>query len=154
MKKVLVVDDNKNIADLTEIILSSAGYSCTKLNDGKSCLDAVRGSGNNNKNNNNDDGDNNNSDGKNYDLILLDVAMPTFSGIDVMHALKQKGLLGGQKIVFFTASSSGLAAEPKNLEELGVLDCIRKPFSKTFLLEKIEQWLLLPPPSSSSSSSL
>jgi CheY-like chemotaxis protein len=118
-KEILIVDDDKSIADLTSLILKSAGYGCTIVNRGADCVQMI--------------------EQKKYDLVLLDVAMPTFSGIDVMHALKQKGLLQGQKIVFFTASS-GLAAAP-NLEELGALDCIKKPFSKMFLLEKIEGWL-------------
>lgn len=119
-KKILIVDDDKNIADLAQLILESAGYGCTVVNRGADCVQKL--------------------EQEKYDLILLDVAMPTFSGIDVIHTLKQKGLLEGQKIIFFTASSSGLAAEP-NLEELGVLDCIKKPFSKMFLLEKIAKWL-------------
>lgn len=119
MKKVLVVDDNKNIADLTEIILSSAGYSCTKMNDGKSCLDAVRRGYQNN-------------DG--YDLILLDVAMPGFSGIDVFDAMKQEGYLEHNRVAFFTASSA-TQTEVSDLEKIGALGCLKKPFSKAELLD-------------------
>lgn len=119
-KEILLVDDDKSIADLTRLILESAGYICTVVNGGAECVQRL--------------------EREKYDLILLDVAMPKFSGIDVIHALKQKGLFENQKIVFFTASSSGFATQP-NLEELGVLDCIKKPFSKALLLEKIEGWL-------------
>jgi len=119
-KKILVVDDDSSISDLTRLILESAGYACTVANKGIECVQKL--------------------EQEKYDLVLLDVAMPSFSGIDVIHALRKKGLLAGQKIVFFTASSSGLATE-LNVEELGVLDCIKKPFSKKFLLEKIEGWL-------------
>lgn len=48
-----------------------------------------------------------------YDLILLDVAMPTYSGIDVINSLKNEGLLASKNIVIFTASS-----DPKTLYDL------------------------------------
>lgn len=118
-KKILVVDDDNSISDLTRLILESAGYACTVVGRGIECVQRL--------------------EQEKYDLVLLDVAMPSFSGIDVIHELRKKGLLEGQRIVFFTASSSGLAIEPN--EEFGVLDCIKKPFSKKFLLEKIEGWL-------------
>ncbi|MEM2140256.1 MAG: response regulator [Nitrososphaera sp.] len=118
MKKILVVDDNKNVADLAEIILTSAGYVCTKTNNGKSCLDAVRASYQN------DDG---------YDLILLDVAMPGFSGVDVLNALKQEGSLERVNVAFFTASSA-TSLDIADYEKMGARGCLRKPFTKAELL--------------------
>jgi DNA-binding response OmpR family regulator len=117
MKKVLVVDDDKNIADLTEMILGSAGYDCTKLNDGRSCLDAIR----NGKNN------------KSYDLVLLDVAMPGFSGMDVITVMRQEGYLERNRVAFFTASSA-TQMEVNNFEKLGAIGCLNKPFTKAELL--------------------
>lgn len=119
-KKILIVDDDTSIADLAKLILESAGYDCTVVDRGTDCVRKL--------------------EKEPYDLVLLDIAMPTFSGIDVVNTLKQKGLLESQKIVFFTASSSGLTSEP-NCKELGVLDCIKKPFGKKLLLEKVEQCL-------------
>ena len=40
-----------------------------------------------------------------FDLILLDLAMPDFSGTDVIKSLKQGGLIDLNNIVIFTASS-------------------------------------------------
>lgn len=124
MKKILVVDDNKNIADLTEMMLSSCGYDCTKTNDGKSCLDIIRQSLQKN-------------DG--YDLILLDVAMPGFSGIDVLDALKQEGHLNRNKVAFFTASSA-TQTEISDLEKIGALGCLKKPFTKAELLDFVGRY--------------
>lgn len=118
MMKVLIVDDNKNVADLAEIILASAGYMCAKVSDGKSGLEAIRESYRN--------------DGG-YDLVLLDVAMPGFSGVDVLDALKREGYLERTKVVLFTASSA-TSMELANFEKLGALGCLKKPFSKAELL--------------------
>ncbi|HEX6067740.1 MAG TPA: response regulator [Nitrososphaera sp.] len=118
MKKVLIVDDNKNVADLAEIILCSAGYGCTKTSDGKSGLDAIRESY---------------RDNSGYDLVLLDVAMPGFSGMDVLDALKREGYLERTRVTFFTASSA-TSIEAADLEKMGALGCLRKPFTKAELL--------------------
>jgi two-component system, OmpR family, response regulator len=42
-----------------------------------------------------------------FDLILLDVAMPEFSGKDVIESLKKDELIESTNIVIFTASPSG-----------------------------------------------
>ena len=116
MKRILVVDDNQTILNLVELILQSSGYDCTKANTAKQALELIY-----NKNNN-------------YDLILMDLAMPEMSGIDVLTKLKQDGLLSKRNVVFFTASS--LTDEQKEeLKKLGALDAMRKPFTKAELLE-------------------
>lgn len=43
---------------------------------------------------------------QNFDLILLDLAMPDFSGMDVLLSLKLDGLIKLRNIVIFTASSN------------------------------------------------
>ena len=55
------------------------------VNDGQEGLECIR----NNK----------------FDLILLDVAMPEFSGENVIESLKQDELIESKNIVIFTASS-------------------------------------------------
>ncbi len=73
-----------------------------------------------------------------YDLILLDVAMPDFSGMDVMESLQKDGLLISRKIVIFTASS-----DPKVMKDLrskGAKDIFKKPCSMEQLTELIEKY--------------
>ena len=125
-KRILVVDDDKSIGDLTELMLKSAGYECTVLHSGRECLEKLESAGGSN------------DDDNSYDLILLDVAMPGFSGIDVIGALNKQGTTGQHKIVFFTASITG-SLEESELRKLGALDCIRKPFTKAGLLERVDQ---------------
>ena len=42
---------------------------------------------------------------KNHDAVLLDLAMPEFSGLDVMRELETRGDLSDYNIILFTASS-------------------------------------------------
>ena len=120
MKNILVVDDQEHIANLAELILTSSGYSCTKANSGKRALDLLY-----DKNNN-------------FDLVLMDLAMPEVSGIDVLKKLKQEGKLDRNKVVFFSASSL-TQPEKDDLKKLGALDAMNKPFTKAELLGFVEK---------------
>jgi sigma-B regulation protein RsbU (phosphoserine phosphatase) len=120
MKRILVVDDQEHIANLAELILTSSGYSCTKANSGKQALKLIY--------------DNQN----NYDLVLMDLAMPEVSGIDVLKKLKQDGMLERNKIVFFSASSL-TGPEKDDLKKIGALDAMNKPFTKSELLGFVEK---------------
>ena len=115
MEHILVVDDNQNILNLVELILQSSGYDCTKANSARKAMELLY-----DKN-------------SNYDLILMDLAMPEMSGIDVLKKLKQDGLLNKLRVVFFTASSL-TDKEKEDLRKIGALDAMRKPFTKAELL--------------------
>jgi len=40
-----------------------------------------------------------------FDIVLLDLAMPEFSGFDVLEGMKKEGIIDKAKIVLLTASS-------------------------------------------------
>ena len=73
-----------------------------------------------------------------YDLILLDLAMPEFTGLDVIKSLEQDGIIESKNIVIFTASS-----DRKILDEIknsGVKEVFKKPCSLDDLVELIEKY--------------
>lgn len=116
---LLVVDDSKDITDVLMVYCESKGVECTVVNAGIDGLAIIR----------------NNS---NFDLILLDLAMPAFSGLDVIKSLKNENLLERRNIVVFTASS-----DPKVIEETersGVKGIFKKPFSVEDLTALIEKY--------------
>jgi CheY-like chemotaxis protein len=115
-KNILVVDDQQHIANLAELVLVSSGYGCVKANSGKRALEMIYDKKNN------------------FDLILMDLAMPEMSGIDVLKRLKNEGLLEKNRVAFFTASSL-TDAEKKDLKKIGALDAMAKPFTKAELLD-------------------
>lgn len=120
-KRILVVDDDKNITDLTQIILETSGYDCQVVNSGMECIKLLQ-------------------DSPKFDLILLDVAMPSFSGLDVIAKLKEHRLFPLNRVVFFTASSS-TALDEAELKKIGILDCFKKPFKKPDLLNAIHRYV-------------
>ncbi len=116
--KILVIDDNKDITDLLVKVLSIGGHDVKASNDGKQGLDLII----------NDS----------FDIIFLDIAMPDFSGLDVIDNLMKSNKISSTKIVLFTASSI-TDDEVNRLVEKGVHSCLRKPVRMDTLFAKIDE---------------
>ena len=116
--KILGIDDNTDINELLDTVLNGSGHELIYVKNGTEGLKFIRE--------------------KKFDIVLLDLAMPEFSGFDVINSLLKEGLLTKQKIILFTASSV-LDSEIEELIKKGVHSCIRKPVDLDLLLEKLEQ---------------
>jgi two-component system, OmpR family, response regulator len=117
--KLLVVDDNEEITEGIKYYLSTdQTIDCEVTNDGPQGLERIR----NDK----------------FDLILLDLAMPDFSGFDIVKSLKQDGLLESKNIVIFTASSDQKLFD--EMKKAGIKDIFKKPFSTDDLTALIENY--------------
>ena len=116
--KILGIDDNEDLLSLCEIALSSEGHEYTGINNGREGLQAIKD--------------------KKFDLLLLDLAMPEFSGADVIDALVTDGLMNKQKVVIFTASSA-TEEEYGPLLEKGAHSVLKKPLDVDVLIETIKK---------------
>jgi CheY-like chemotaxis protein len=117
--KLLLVDDNEKITEVISFYCSSINVDCMVVNDGKEGVEIIR------KNND-------------FELILLDLAMPDFSGVNVVNSLKEDGLLDSRNVVIINDSS-----DHKMLEEIrksGVKGILRKPCSLDELTEVIDKF--------------
>ena len=113
MQKILVVDDDEDIGRGLEINLSKEGYKILRANNGHTAIDsAIR---------------------NNPDLILLDVAMPEVSGLDVCRELRRKGF--DAPIIMLTAKSDEIDRVVGL--EIGADDYVAKPFSLRELQARI-----------------
>jgi FixJ family two-component response regulator len=72
--------------------------------------------------------------------LVLDIAMPGMTGIDLQRKLKQQGKK--IPIVFITASRN--EAVRSRVLALGAAECLYKPFSDTALLAALNSALQLP----------
>ena len=116
--KILGIDDNEDILNLLKTILTSKGNDFTQALNGKDGVKLI--------------------EQQNFDAILLDLAMPDFSGIDVIESLKKSNKLKGQKIILFTASSATEKTIGELLQNEGVSACIRKPVDIETLMKKVK----------------
>ena len=115
--KILGIDDNFAINELLDTVLNSSGHEFSYANNGKEGLKLIKENS--------------------YDLVLLDLSMPEFTGFDIVDSLNNDGIINKQKIVLFTASSI-TDSEIEELLKKGAYSCIRKPIDIDVLLEKID----------------
>ena len=115
--KILIVEDNKSIVTMFKIALEAHGMQVTTSLDGKEGLELI--------------------EKEKFDAILLDLAMPDFSGYDILDTLEKNGKLKEQKIIVITASI--LANDKKNnLIRRGIFTIFYKPVDMPILLSTIK----------------
>lgn len=73
-----------------------------------------------------------------FDLILLDIAMPEFTGFDIIKSIKQEGSIESKNLVVFTASTNRRMLD--EIKNSGVKEILRKPCSLNDLTELIEKY--------------
>jgi DNA-binding response OmpR family regulator len=74
-----------------------------------------------------------------YDLILLDIAMPGYSGFDILKQLKNQGVQH-ENIVILTASDLRIE-DFKDYTEVGVREILKKPFGLDRFDEVVKGYL-------------
>lgn len=115
--KVLIVDDNQDITGLLSRFLKAKGYENVVTNDPKEGLDQIKE--------------------KKYDVVLLDMAMPDFSGIDIIQTLEREQILKDQKIIIFSATALTSNQIDDLLKKDGIQGCLKKPIQLSELLTAI-----------------
>ncbi|WP_048601706.1 response regulator YycF [Rubeoparvulum massiliense] len=110
--KILVVDDEKPIADILQFNLEKEGYEVVCAFDGLEALEKVRA--------------------ENPQLILLDIMLPKMDGLEVCREVRKTSNV---PIIMLTAKDSEV---DKVLGlELGADDYVTKPFSNRELLARV-----------------
>jgi CheY-like chemotaxis protein/CRP-like cAMP-binding protein len=116
MKKVLVIEDNKEILENTAEILELSNYSVCTAENGKIGIEKAL------------------SDKP--DLILCDIMMPELDGYGVLHMVQSHPELQYTPFIFLTAKTE--LSEIRKGMSLGADDYIPKPFDPTDLLTAVE----------------
>jgi two-component system alkaline phosphatase synthesis response regulator PhoP len=112
MIRILIVEDELPISSLLEMKLTRQGYHCEVAHDGKTAADMIEDTL--------------------YDLILLDVMIPVFSGFDLMEYIRPMGI----PVIFLTAKGD-VQDRVAGLKK-GAEDYIVKPFEMVELVARIE----------------
>ena len=112
-KKILVVEDEKNIAELERDYLEANGYTVEIEFDGKSGLDKALGS--------------------DYDLVILDVMLPGLDGFEVCRQIRKHK----ECPVLMVSAKKDEIDKIRGLG-LGADDYITKPFSIKELIARVQ----------------
>jgi two-component system phosphate regulon response regulator PhoB len=115
MPTILVVDDEPAIRALIRASLAGPGWHTIEAADGESALDLAREAA--------------------PDLVLLDVALPRLSGLEVCRRLRSDPATARTPVLLLTGAAQPEAAQ------VGAQGCIGKPFSPQALLAQIRQAL-------------
>lgn len=115
-KKILIVEDDKNISKLVRYNLEKAGFDCEVTITGEDALDVA--------------------DREPIDLIILDIMLPKMDGLEACKQLKQDKRLAAIPIIMLTAK--GEEIDRIVGFELGADDYIVKPFSPRELVLRVK----------------
>ena len=113
---VLIIDDNEQITKMISSFLDMSNHDCTIVNEGKEGLELIKT--------------------KQYDSIVLDLAMPEFDGYEILDTLQKEDPSQLRKIIILTASTIPIETVQK-FKDLGVSACLQKPVDIDQLLSRI-----------------
>lgn len=118
-KKILIVDDESDVADLVAYHLKAKGYDTQTVNDPTHSIGAARS--------------------MMPDLVILDVMMPEINGIQICRLLRADPKLKHVPVIFLTAK----VEENDRVQglESGADDYICKPFSTKELVLRVQNIL-------------
>jgi len=118
-KKILVVDDEKELVKLITFNLSIAGYNVLSAKNGIEALEI--------------------SEQENPDLIILDIMLPRIDGWEVCRRLRQNPHTTNIPIIMLSALSE--VNDKLRGFDLGIDDYVTKPFSPRELVVRVKRVL-------------
>ena len=113
MSKILIVEDEEEIADLEKDYLEISGFNVDVLNDGKTAINQIIEN--------------------NYDLLILDLMLPNTNGFEICKSVREKVDI---PIIMVTAKVESI----DKIRGLGIGadDYITKPFDPAELVARVE----------------
>ena len=116
-KKILVIEDNETVMSLITFKLKAKGFSVIAFDgkDKKGFEYAVA---------------------RSYDLLILDIMLPYMSGHEIVLAIRNSKKHKNTPVIMLSAKT--LEKDVLYAFELGASDYIKKPFSPTELIARIE----------------
>jgi len=118
-KKILLVDDEKDLVEMVKMRLEASGYEVIPAYDGQEGLEKARR--------------------ENPDLIILDIMLPKMDGYKVCRMLKFDEKYKKIPIIMFSARAQ--ESDQLTGREVGADGYIVKPFEPAVLLNKIQEFL-------------
>lgn len=87
--RILIVDDNVDLTTSLHWLLACEGYEVSEANSATACLALI--------------------ETKPFDLIFIDLAMPSMNGIDLGRQLKKHPACAGTRLIAYTGRSDAIA---------------------------------------------
>ena len=118
-KRILVVDDESDLVEITQSHLEEAGYQVLTASDGQEGLEVARRT--------------------KPDMIILDIAMPGMNGLEMLRILRATPGLATIPVLMLTAK--GHSENIFESERLFAVDFLIKPYTYEALLYAVRKVL-------------
>ena len=115
-KRILIVEDEKDIRDLLQLYLKKEGYHIQSARDGRAGLESALK--------------------EKFDLVILDLMLPQVDGLEICRRLRSQPATAALPIIMLTAKTE--EADRIVGLEMGADDYITKPFSLREVLARIK----------------
>jgi DNA-binding response OmpR family regulator len=117
---IVMVDDEPTTLDILAMYLKAEGYqNLVKVGDATRALETIRQ--------------------KRADLVLLDIAMPGLSGLEILRIMREDSDLRSVPVVIFTSATD--AETKREALELGADEFLAKPFDPSELSLRVRNTL-------------
>jgi DNA-binding response OmpR family regulator len=119
MRKVLLIEDEANIAEALRFILGRDGWAVTVIGDGAEALAAIGC--------------------ERPDLVILDLMLPNFSGMEILLRLRAEAATRDLPVLMLTAK--GQERDRAAAEAAGVSAFMTKPFDNAEIRARVRALL-------------
>jgi len=119
LKRILIIEDDRDIVELVRYNLANEGFEVTSVADGSAALASLRKS--------------------TPDLVILDLMLPKMPGLEVCKEIRRDAALNRLPILMLTAR--GEEADRVIGLEMGADDYVTKPFSPRELAARVKALL-------------
>lgn len=118
-KRILLIDDDSNVANYVKFRLQKKGYDIHHIDNGLDGVDGIKN--------------------LKPDLVILDMMMPGIDGREVAEIVNEQNLMDLSRIIVL--SGKEVSEEVKALFDLGIHDYLQKPINIDNLVVRIERAL-------------
>ena len=122
--KMLIAEDNPVNQELTVSMVEKLGHKCTLVHDGKQAVDVVLTA---------------NSDGRPFDLVLMDMQMPHMDGLSATRAIRKAGIEAAS-LPILAVTANAYADDIKRCIDAGMQAHLAKPLRLSALRAAISTW--------------
>lgn len=120
--KILLIDDDKEVLRSLENVLKKQGYNVSAVDSGSKGIEIAQK--------------------ENFDLIITDIRMPNFNGIETIKRIKEyQESAKGKKSEFMIITGYAEDDAPKESALLGITNFVLKPFDLGVFLDTIKNCL-------------
>jgi len=119
--EILLVEDNVINQQVALGILQIRGYSVTIANNGREALDMWAR--------------------HNFDLILMDCAMPEMDGYEATREIRTREQQSGKRVPIVALTANAMAHDRDECLSAGMDDHLAKPFSMQAMQEMLDRWI-------------